>query len=70
MSSTVGWKDVPYDRIPGRPIALKALLIKGLAEMSKCGSVGNEIVAFRQNGGVADSKSLTLIVPVILIISM
>jgi hypothetical protein len=51
-------------------MALKALLIKGLAEISKCGSVGNEIVAFRQKGGVADNKSLTLIVPVILIMSI
>jgi hypothetical protein len=51
-------------------MALKALLIRGLAEMSKCGSVGKEIVAFRQKGGVAESKSLTLIVPVILIMSM
>jgi len=51
-------------------MALKALLIKGLAEMSKCGSVGNEIVAFRQNGGVADNKSRTLMVPVILIMSI
>jgi hypothetical protein len=62
--------DIPYDLIPGRPMALKALLIKGLAEISKCGNVGNEIVALRQNGGVADSKSLTLIVPVIFIMSI
>jgi len=61
---------IPYDLIPGRPMALKALLINGLAEMSKCGSVGNDIVAFRQKGGVAESKSLTLIVPVILIMSI
>ena len=60
----------PYDLIPGKPMALNALLIRGLAEISKCGSVGNEMVAFRQNGGVADSKSLTLIVPVILIMSI
>jgi hypothetical protein len=60
----------PYERIPGKPIALKALLIRGFAEISKYGSLGNEMVAFRTKGGVADNRSLTLIVPVILSMSM
>jgi len=51
-------------------MALKALLTRGFADMSKYGSLGNEIVALRTKGGVADSNSLTLIVPVILIMSM
>lgn len=44
--------------------------MSGLAEISKTGNLGKEKVALLTKGGVAESKSLRLIVPLIRIISM
>lgn len=44
--------------------------MSGLAEISKTGNLGKENVALRTNGGVAESNSLRLIVPLIRIISI